>query len=121
MEALELSISMYKTQLDQVKVALASCDDDENRLELEELVSSLNELISISEQNLLEMKREQLLAQLKDFDDEKDAQELPDPAKISDEAVHESEDDSDLDLSSLEGVKCRAPHLNPSNFKFVPN
>ena len=113
MEALELSISMYKTQLDQVKLALQSCADDENRLELDDLVASLNELIAISEQNLLEMKREQLLAQLKDFDeDEVAAEDVTEAVKTSNEP--EDEDDSDLDLSSLEGVKCRAPHLNPS-------
>jgi len=49
---------------------LKSADDDENRSELGQLVSDLNELISVSEENLLEMKRKELLSQLEDFEDE---------------------------------------------------
>ncbi len=49
---------------------MESADDDENRSELGQLVSDLNELISVSEENLLEMKRKELLSQLEDFEDD---------------------------------------------------
>ena len=123
MDALELSISMYKAQLDQVKLALESADDDENRSELDQLVTDLVELIKISEENLLEVKRKELLAQLGDLDDDDDdgvdeeaaAAAAPEPVPLSAEEKTQDGDDDEIDFSSLEGVKCRAPHLNPGD------
>jgi len=122
MEALELSISMYKAQLDQVKLALDSSDDDENRSELAQLVSDLGELIKISEENLLEMKRKELLAQLGDLDEDVDeeaagAEPVPEGGnqEIQEEVKAGDDKDDEIDFSSLEGVKCRAPHLNPGD------
>ena len=123
MDALELSISMYKAQLDQVKLALESADDDENRSELDQLVSDLEELIKISEENLLEVKRKELLAQLGDLDDddvdgvdeEAAAAAAAEPVPLSAEEKTQDGDDDEIDFNSLEGVKCRAPHLNPGD------
>jgi hypothetical protein len=115
MDELQLSISTYKIQLEQVRLALQASDDDENRGELSQLVSDLNELISISEENLLEMKRKELLAQLPDSESEDEEEELVaahphEDAKEKDDQDNSIEDE-EIDLSSLEGVKCKAPHF----------
>ena len=120
MDALELSISMYKAQLDQVKLALESADSDENRSELDQLVSDLEELIKISEENLLEVKRKELLAQLGDLDDDDvdgvdEEAAAAEPVPLSAEEKAQDGDADEIDFSSLEGVKCRAPHLNPGD------
>ena len=42
MEEVELSIATYKSQLEQVKLALAASQDDENKDELTQLASGKN-------------------------------------------------------------------------------
>ncbi len=70
MDEIALSIQTYKSQLEQVKLALQSAQDEETKEELNQLSSDLEELISVTEENLLEMKRKELLAQFPDSDDE---------------------------------------------------
>ncbi len=70
MDEIAISIQTYKSQLEQVKLALQSAEDDETKEELTQLSSDLEELISVSEENLLEMKRKELLAQFPDSDDD---------------------------------------------------
>ena len=72
MDEIAISIQTYKSQLEQVKLALQSAQDDETKEELTQLSSDLEELISVTEENLLEMKRKELLAQFPDSDDDDD-------------------------------------------------
>ena len=72
----------------------------------------LEELISITQENLLELKRKEILAQFPDSDDEEEEPEAtpqPEPEVVTEPDVEE--DDEEIDLSSLEGLKCRAPHI----------
>ena len=72
MDEIAISIQTYKSQLEQVKLALQSAQDGETKEELTQLSSDLEELISVTQENLLEMKRKELLDQFPDSDDDDD-------------------------------------------------
>ncbi|TRY74656.1 hypothetical protein TCAL_00572 [Tigriopus californicus] len=103
-EELESSIKVYETQLKQVQDALAS---DLGNVELSALVQDLSNLIDLSKQSLLEFKKKELIALLDHSNpNNKDHTEDIPASKNSD-----GEADECLDLSHLEGMKCRAPHV----------
>jgi len=136
MEALESEISIYEQQLCQVQASIAATKGPDGQASNDELVtleSELSQLIQLSKQTLLEMKREELLNKLKEVEDEQQKSDEPknDEVKNQDVQVSESqepsndtiEDDDNGDngnddealMSSLEGSKCRAPHHSSSN------
>ena len=67
------------------------------------------------------MKRKELLAQFPDSDSEEEEEETIGSDTQADakneEDQNENVDEEEIDLSSLEGVKCRAPHFIAGNFK----
>jgi hypothetical protein len=87
MDEIAISIQTYKSQLEQVKLALQSAEDEETKEELSQLSSDLEELISVSEENLLEMKRKELLAQFPDSDDDGEVEEESSNAPSNDEPL----------------------------------
>ncbi len=92
MDEIALSIQTYKSQLEQVKLALQSAPDEETKEELTQLSSDLEELISVTEENLLEMKRKELLAQFPDSDDDDEVLEESSKAPSNDE-IPQTQDD----------------------------
>lgn len=97
---------MYETQLKQVQDALV-CDPRND--ELLTLVKDLTSLIDLTKQSLLEQKKSELLALL---DQSHPNQEEENEAEVSTSTQSlETEVDEALDLSHLEGMKCRAPHV----------
>lgn len=85
---------MYKLQLQQVESALAL---DEGNADLVQLKADLGQLIVLTQQNLLEEKKKELLREV----EAAASQEGP-----ADDVVEEN----DVDLSQLEGMRCLAPH-----------
>ena len=82
----------------------------------------LEELISITQENLLELKRKEILAQFPDSDDDEEEPEmtpLPEPEVATEPDVEEDDVDEEIDLSSLEGLKCRAPHITSQSGTFT--
>ena len=79
--------------------------------------SDLEELISITQENLLELKRKEILAQFPDSDDDEGQEQetevtSPQPeTEIPTQPDVVDADDGEIDMSSLEGLKCRAPHI----------
>ena len=82
----EANLETYKTQLSQVSSALQSCPSDE---ELTALQTDLSELIAITENELLNLKKSQLLLSLHDS-------EKPD----------EDSDNEKDSMDSFVGMKC---------------
>jgi hypothetical protein len=95
MDEIALSIQTYKSQLEQVKLALQSAQDDETKEELTQLSSDLEELISVTEENLLEIKRKELLAQFPDSEDDDEVVEESSKAPSKDE-IPQTQDDCKL-------------------------
>ena len=85
-DQVEVNLETYKTQLSQVTSALSSCPDDE---ELVALQTDITELISITENELLNLKKNQLLLSLRE-------PEKPD---------EDSEDEKES-VDSFVGMKC---------------
>ena len=100
MEAIESEILVYEQQLEQVQAAITATAPEPND-ELSKLHSDLSELIKLSKQNLLELKKEALLKEL-----DQHQQEPKDEPTKEEDAVEEH----NHDLHQLEGNKCQAPH-----------
>ena len=115
MESLEQSIEAYELQLKQVKDAiLASSGDASQNNDLVSLKDDLEQLISLTKQNLLELKKEELLKQLECYDDPSECEKDKETAQRLKEdnfnnVALEQIPDTSIGLSSLEGVKCQAP------------
>ena len=116
MESLEQSIEAYELQLKQVKDAiLASAGNSLQNGDLVSLQTDLEQLISLTKQNLVELKKEQLLKELEGYDDS--STEIKSAEKHNDEGASsglsldpkEGGSSPNIDASSLEGVKCQAP------------
>ena len=70
MDALVQSIEAYELQLKQVKDALlASGEDTAQNGDLVSLKDDLEQLIALTKQNLLELKKEELLKELEGYDE----------------------------------------------------
>ena len=115
MEALQQSIEAYQTQLKQVNDAILASGrghetDPSQKDDLIQLKEDLDQLISLTKQNLLELKKEQLLKELANFEDSSDTtinKEQSERGTTKDESGQI--ENTALDVSSLEGVKCQAP------------
>ena len=117
MESLEQSIEAYELQLKQVKDALlASGGDASQNGDLISLKTDLDQLIALTKQNLLELKKEELLKELDSYDD---SPKEFDDKHSKQETVEDSEGNhgTGLDISSLEGVKCQAPFKSINSAK----
>jgi hypothetical protein len=123
MESLQQSIEAYELQLKQVKDAiLASSGDASQNNDLVSLKDDLDQLISLTKQNLLELKKEELLKQLECYDDSSEGEKDKETTQRLKEDHYnnvtlEQKEDPSIGLSSLEGVKCQAPFksLNSAN------
>lgn len=94
---------MYEQQLATVRLALGQ---DAQNEDLSKLVEDLSQLITLTSQNLLEEKKAKLLAEL-------DQQANPENDDTKEEDIEDKEDteeESQIDLTQLEGMKCQAPH-----------
>ena len=70
MDSLVQSIEAYELQLKQVKDALlASGGDTPQNDDLVSLKDDLEQLIALTKQNLLELKKEELLKELEGYDE----------------------------------------------------
>ena len=117
MESLEQSIEAYQLQLKQVKDALlASGGDESQNSDLISLKNDLDQLIALTKQNLLELKKEELLKELNSYED---SPGVVDDNDSKQENVDELEGNHEtgLDVSSLEGVKCQAPFKSINSAK----
>ena len=122
MESLVQSIEAYELQLKQVKDALlASGEDTAQNGDLVSLKDDLEQLIALTKQNLLELKKEELLKELEGYDetpkDVKNEETNRPLEKDNIEANPHQNFDSSLDISSLEGVKCQAPFKSINSAK----
>ena len=93
MESLEVELEMYKNQLHQIESALSLSHSEE----LVTLRKSIEELIELTKQNLLEKKRQELLALVDEGNDE----------TVS--STDEDEGRRTEDHDDISGMKCQAP------------
>ena len=122
MEALEQSIQTYELQLKQVNDAiLASASDPSQNQDLVSLKTDLEQLVSLTKQNLVELKKEALLKELEQYDDKEeyaDEQSFQKREQINVEQETDQQDVSNsLNVSALEGVKCQAPFKSVNSAK----
>ena len=114
MEELESSLEMYELQLGQVKQALEA---DKNNADLIKLNDDLQQLITLTTQNILEEKKKALLAQVQDMEEERGivSDAVPESNAVirsaprAEPEVEKPQPQEPLDLRQLEGMKCKAP------------
>ena len=113
MEELESSLEMYEQQLSQVKQALEA---DKNNADLIKLNDDLQQLITLTTQNILEEKKKALLAQVQEIEEEQGIEPQPFPESPQEKSdrgsvprQQEEPPCEPLDLGQLEGMKCKAP------------
>ena len=115
MEELESSLEMYELQLGQVKQALEA---DKNNADLIKLNDDLQQLITLTTQNILEEKKKVLLAQVQEMEEERGivSDTVPESHAVKSsapraepEVVEKPQPQEPLDLRQLEGMKCKAP------------
>ena len=121
MEELESSLEMYELQLGQVKQALEA---DKNNADLIKLNDDLQQLITLTTQNILEEKKKDLLAQVQEIEAEQGIEPEPLPKKSSEVSVPPQCDVKEkpiepLNLGQLEGMKCKAPFRSRSSLGSV--
>ena len=113
MEELESSLEIYEQQLSQVKQALEA---DKNNQDLVKLNADLQQLIALTTQNILEEKKKLLLAQVQEIERDREIEPEPLPKVPEEKSAEgpdrrqEQETDEPLDLSQLDGMKCKAPY-----------
>ena len=114
MEELESSLEMYELQLGQVKQALEA---DKNNADLIKLNDDLQQLITLTTQNILEEKKKVLLAQVQEMEEERgivsdtvpESHAVKNSAPRAEPRIEEPQPQEPLDLGQLEGMKCKAP------------
>ncbi|XP_046398945.1 zinc finger CCCH-type with G patch domain-containing protein [Ischnura elegans] len=128
-ETLLSSIAEYEIQLDQVNKAI-SITPPEQRESLETLQADIQEVIKLTKENLLSLKKQQLLGVLSSIEEESAVEDDPFKAeyelfkaevgstladneeKRNTDAEDNSYDAPDItdELKSLEGMRCQVPH-----------
>jgi len=91
MDALEASLEMHALQLEQVKLALRSDPANEDLLQLK---ADLEQLISLTNENVLEEKKKELLNEVNSLEEGKNEETMR----------------KDLE-DKLLGLQCRVPHI----------
>ena len=126
MEELESSLEMYELQLGQVKQALEA---DKNNADLIKLNDDLQQLITLTTQNILEEKKKALLAQVQDMEEERgivsdtvpESHAVKSSAPRAEPEAEEPQPQEPLDLGQLEGMKCKAPFRSRASLGSVSN
>ena len=122
MEVLEKSIEAYELQLKQVSDALLATGGDASQNDdLISLKNDLEQLISLTKQNLFELKKEELLKELESYNDSPRDDEKKGASKPSEQEnrIDSPKENTEVasDMSSLEGVKCQAPFKSINSAK----
>ncbi len=104
MEEAENSLTGYESQLTQVQAALLA---DPDNSELAQLKNDLDQVILLTSQSLLELKKQQLLDSLEESSASKGEEET---VASSASNTNTEDDSTDSDLKKLVGMKCRVPH-----------
>ena len=122
MEALEQSIEAYELQLKQVNDAiLASASEPSQNEDLMSLKTDLEQLVSLTKQNLVELKKEALLKELEQYNDKEEYTDDKSSQKREQIDVDQETDQQNvsnsLNVSALEGVKCQAPFKSINSAK----
>eukprot|EP00795_Rhopilema_esculentum_P010687 gene10687-19455_t len=101
---LEESITSYKQQLIQIDTLLQCCED-ENKHELINLRKDITDLIKITEESLLSLKKSRLLQQISEQDNE-----VYEEKEDSSSSFSYNENEDDIKEHDFLGIKCRVRH-----------
>eukprot|EP00794_Sanderia_malayensis_P015912 gene15912-17512_t len=101
-ENMETSIAEYKEQLAQIEIIISSCTEEENKNELSHLKNDVLDLIKVTEESLLSLKKSRLLQELSSTTDAK-------VTNTTSKIKHSNQEPEDNTHEFL-GIKCRVRH-----------
>ena len=101
-DALEASLEVYKTQLNTVEEALKT---DPDNADLKTLSDDLGQLIELTTQSVVELKKKELLARVSELEaeDGDDNEDEPADKVLSEETAEEPEQSHESLLGQLKG------------------